>query len=128
MLGKSYRLGQPSIIFEKGDTLWLLKIHIMFWPLRGPKKGTTSSPAIFLGSTFFLARIFFCGSEIFSGGIFVGSVFFLMADFVIQRFSVFGYMRKSDNKHINKCISNRVFLNRCQQLLVLFILERYFIC
>ena len=84
MLGKSYRLGQPSIIFEKVDTLWLLKIHIMFWPLRGPKKVPPAHRLYFLGPHFFLPV--FRGSEIFSGGIFVGSVFFLMANFVIQRF------------------------------------------
>ena len=42
ILGKSYRFGQPTILFQKVDTLWLLKIHIMFCPTRGPKNGISS--------------------------------------------------------------------------------------
>ena len=48
------------------------------------KKVPPAHGLYFLGPNFFLPV--FRGSEIFSGGIFVGSVFFLMANFVIQRF------------------------------------------
>ena len=42
ILGTSYRLGQPIILFKKIDTLRLLKIYITFCPLREPKKGISS--------------------------------------------------------------------------------------
>ena len=38
-LCKSYQFGQPIILFQKEDTLNLLKIHILFCPLRGAKNG-----------------------------------------------------------------------------------------
>ena len=37
-MSKSYRFGQPIILFEKVDTLRFQKIHIMFCPPSGAKK------------------------------------------------------------------------------------------
>ena len=49
----------------------------------------------------------FCRSEVFQ--VFHGPIFFLTATFVIQKFLVIGWMRKSDRKQKkHKCISNRI--------------------
>ena len=49
-----------------------------------------------------------------------------VANFVIQRFSVVGCMRMSDEKHkyMNTCKTVHYIPNRFQQLSVLFMLER----
>ena len=40
--GKSYRFGQSITLFQKVDTLRLLKIHIIVCPRKGAKKGIRS--------------------------------------------------------------------------------------
>ena len=42
ILGKSYRFGQSFILFQKIDTLRLLKIHIIFCPPSVAKKSISS--------------------------------------------------------------------------------------
>ena len=66
--------------------------------------------------------------KIFSRECFVGQMFLLVTNFMIQRFSIFGCMKRSDTKqkYINASQTVYSIPNRFQQLSVLFILERYF--
>ena len=90
--------------------------------LRGSKK------MFFVGfssvQTFFLW--IFRRSKIFFSWVFRGPIFFLVANFVIQGFSVVGCMKKSDRKqkYINASQTRHSNPNCFQQLSVLFILER----
>ena len=95
-------------------------------------RGCFVGPKFFLvlchGSKFFFSRVF-CGSKTFSRGYFVAPIFFPVANFALQRFSVVGYMRKSERKQkfINIGQTAYSIPNHFQQLPVLFILERYLI-
>ena len=94
------------------------------------------SHGYFVGPKFF-SQVF--RAETFSRGCFMGPKcflvgiswvqFFFVPNFVIQRFSVVGCMRKSHRKqkHINRFPIAYFILSRFQQLSVLFLLERYFI-
>ena len=65
----------------------------------------------FVGPKFFLPSI--CGFEIFYSVYLVGLIFFLEDDFVIQRFSVVGYMSKRQKqKYRNTSQTTYSFLNR----------------
>ena len=60
----------------------------------------------------FFYRVF-CGFEIFYSVYLVGLIFFLEVDFVIQRFSVVGYMSKRQKqKYRNTSQTTHSFLNR----------------
>ena len=82
---------------------------------------------------YFVRHIFFSWvfheSTYFSRGYFVRSTFVLVANFVIQRFSVFGCVRKSDRKQKYISTSQIAYSisNRFQQLLVVFVLRSCFI-
>ena len=94
------------------------------------------SHGYFVGPKFF-SQVF--RAETFSRGCFMGPRcflvgiswvhFFFVPNFVIQRFSVVGCMRRSHRKqkHINRFPIAYFILSRFQQLSVLFLLERYFI-
>ena len=90
----------------------LLVQNFLSWVFRGFK--------IFLVGTLWVQKFF---------SYFLGIIFFSQANFVIQRFSVVGCVRKSDRKQ--KCINTSQtaysIQNWFQQLSVLFMLESYFI-
>ena len=71
----------------------------------------------------------FHGFKIFSGGYSVGLFFILVANSVIQRFSIVRCMRQSDRKqqYINTFRTAHSIPDRFQQLPALFILEMYLI-
>ena len=88
----------------------------------GISSNQSFSGEYYVGPKFFLVGIswfqnflswLFHGSKVFFSWLFCGSNSFFWANFVIQRFSVFGCMRKSDIKYK---VRSRY----------LFILERYF--
>ena len=91
----------------------LLVQKFLSWVFRGSK--------IFLVGTLWVQKFF--------SWVFLGYNFFSQANFVIQRFSVVGCVRKSDRKQkcINTSQTTYSIQNWFQQLSILFMLESYFI-
>ena len=137
-----------SVLKFMGRVPWWVSwvyCHCAIVPSWGFHESDNFSRGYFVGLNFFLMGVswvqnffswVFHGYELFSRGYFVGPKFFrvdfswvhffIVANNVIQKFSVVCLMRKSDRKQ--KYINSSQALNSIpNQLSVMCILERYFI-
>ena len=89
-LAKSYRIRQLIILFQKGDTLRLLKVYIMFFPPAGAKYPFLGSSSWTIFTTYLTnffhcnLRFFFTKLTVFTSSLYLASTSVILSHIITE--------------------------------------------